>query len=120
MGNAGSMEQHPDFRGHNMPLKLPMPDLGELEERFASVLVSTRNSFSSVSVFCSFQPSVSWDMDSCECVCGCVCVKSVCPALLSFVVHQKGLFPQTFASVAPPQAFTHFWSLISGAFCQSN
>lgn len=40
MGNAGSMDQHPDFRGHNMPLKLPMPDPGELEERFASVLVS--------------------------------------------------------------------------------
>lgn len=43
MGNAGSMDQHPDFRGHNVPLKLPMPDPGELEERFASVLVSTRN-----------------------------------------------------------------------------
>lgn len=53
MGNAGSMDQHPDFRGHNMPLKLPMPDPGELEERFASVLVSTahwekRESISSV------------------------------------------------------------------------
>lgn len=71
MGNAGSMEQHPDFRGHNMPLKLPMPDPGELEERFASVLVSTHNSFSSVSFFCSFHPSVSWDMDSCVCVCVC-------------------------------------------------
>lgn len=39
MGNAGSMDQHTDFRGHNMPLKLPMPDPGELEERFAIVLV---------------------------------------------------------------------------------
>lgn len=36
------MDQHPDFRGHNMPLKLPMPDPGELEERFASVLVSSQ------------------------------------------------------------------------------
>lgn len=74
MGNAGSMEQHPDFRGHNMPLKLPMPDPGELEERFASVLVSRRNSFSSVCFFCSFHPSVSWDMDSCVCVRVCVWV----------------------------------------------
>lgn len=42
MGNAGSMDQqHTDPRGHNnMPLKLPMPDPGELEERFAVVLVS--------------------------------------------------------------------------------
>ncbi|XP_051260869.1 formin-like protein 2 isoform X5 [Dicentrarchus labrax] len=40
MGNAGSMDQHTDFRGHNMPLKLPMPEPGELEERFATVLNS--------------------------------------------------------------------------------
>ena len=39
MGNAGSMDQQADFRGHNMPLKLPMPEPGELEERFAIVLV---------------------------------------------------------------------------------
>lgn len=41
MGNAGSMDsQQTDFRAHNMPLKLPMPEPGELEERFAVVLVS--------------------------------------------------------------------------------
>ncbi|KAE8299390.1 Formin-like protein 2 Formin-like proteiny 2 domain-containing protein 2 [Larimichthys crocea] len=40
MGNAGSMDQHTDFRGHNMPLKLPMPEQSELEERFATVLNS--------------------------------------------------------------------------------
>ncbi|KAI9530390.1 Formin-like protein 2 [Dissostichus eleginoides] len=40
MGNAGSMDQHTDFRGHNMPLKLPMPEPSELEERFATVLSS--------------------------------------------------------------------------------
>lgn len=39
MGNAGSMNQQTDTRGHHMPLKLPMPDPGELEERFALVLV---------------------------------------------------------------------------------
>ncbi|CAM2100478.1 unnamed protein product [Caretta caretta] len=39
MGNAGSMDsQQTDFRAHNMPLKLPMPEPGELEERFAVVL----------------------------------------------------------------------------------
>lgn len=38
MGNAGSIDQHTDHR-HNMPLKLPMPEPGELEERFAHVLV---------------------------------------------------------------------------------
>ncbi|KAG5283286.1 hypothetical protein AALO_G00040410 [Alosa alosa] len=40
MGNAGSMDQQTDFRAHNMPLKLPMPEPGELEERFAVVLNS--------------------------------------------------------------------------------
>uniref|UniRef100_A0ACB8G189 Uncharacterized protein n=1 Tax=Sphaerodactylus townsendi TaxID=933632 RepID=A0ACB8G189_9SAUR len=39
MGNAGSMDsQQTDFRAHNMPLKLPMPEPAELEERFAVVL----------------------------------------------------------------------------------
>lgn len=45
MGNAGSMDQHTDFRGHNMPLKLPMPEPGELEERFATVLVRKKQHF---------------------------------------------------------------------------
>ncbi|KAK1789257.1 hypothetical protein P4O66_014876 [Electrophorus voltai] len=40
MGNAVSVDQQSDMRGHNMPLKLPMPDPGELEERFAIVLNS--------------------------------------------------------------------------------
>ncbi|XP_057191523.1 formin-like protein 2 isoform X4 [Triplophysa rosa] len=40
MGNAGSMNQQTDPRGHHMPLKVPMPDPGELEERFALVLNS--------------------------------------------------------------------------------
>lgn len=74
MGNAGSMDQHADFRGHNMPLKLPMPEPGELEERFATVLVREEKagfffSFSSVLSLCSPPPSfppspllrVSWD-----------------------------------------------------------
>lgn len=44
MGNAGSMDsQQTDFRAHNVPLKLPMPEPGELEERFAIVLVSARD-----------------------------------------------------------------------------
>lgn len=51
MGNAGSMDHHPDFRGHNMPLKLPMPEPGELEERFATVLVRKVNIYMSVCVF---------------------------------------------------------------------
>ncbi|XP_016098882.1 formin-like protein 2 isoform X2 [Sinocyclocheilus grahami] len=40
MGNAGSMNQHTDPRGHHMPLKLPLPEPAELEERFALVLNS--------------------------------------------------------------------------------
>lgn len=70
MGNAGSMDQHPDFRGHNMPLKLPMPDPGELEERFASVLVSTE-SISSVSVslcFCLLPCELGTRTAVCVCV----------------------------------------------------
>lgn len=41
MGNAGSVDaQQPELRAHSAPLKLPMPEPGELEERFAVVLVS--------------------------------------------------------------------------------
>ncbi|XP_059355452.1 formin-like protein 2 isoform X2 [Carassius carassius] len=40
MGNAGSLNQHTDPRGHHMPLKLPMPEPAELEDRFALVLNS--------------------------------------------------------------------------------
>lgn len=40
MGNAGSMDsQQTDFRTAHMPLKLPMPEQCELEERFNVVLV---------------------------------------------------------------------------------
>ncbi|XP_030642365.1 formin-like protein 2 [Chanos chanos] len=38
MGNAGSLNQQSDLKGHNMPLKLTMPDPGEVEERFSIVL----------------------------------------------------------------------------------
>uniref|UniRef100_A0A8C3CV53 Formin like 2 n=1 Tax=Cairina moschata TaxID=8855 RepID=A0A8C3CV53_CAIMO len=39
MGNAGSVDaQQPELRAHSAPLKLPMPEPGELEERFAVVL----------------------------------------------------------------------------------
>ncbi|OXB68666.1 hypothetical protein ASZ78_005857 [Callipepla squamata] len=39
MGNAGSVDsQQTEFRAHSVPLKLPMPEPGELEERFAVVL----------------------------------------------------------------------------------
>ncbi|RVE58078.1 hypothetical protein OJAV_G00205590 [Oryzias javanicus] len=40
MGNAGSMDQTTYFKGHGVPTKLPMPESGELEERFAIVLNS--------------------------------------------------------------------------------
>lgn len=78
MGNAGSMDQHPDFRGHNMPLKLPMPDPGELEERFASVLVS----FNSVSISLFLLALLcSGDTDSCVWIGWSRCLTST-PALL--------------------------------------
>uniref|UniRef100_A0A8C3UAT3 Formin-like protein 2 n=1 Tax=Catharus ustulatus TaxID=91951 RepID=A0A8C3UAT3_CATUS len=39
MGNAGSVDaQQTELRAHSVPLKLPMPEPGELEERFAVVL----------------------------------------------------------------------------------
>lgn len=56
MGNAGSMDQHTDFRGHNMPLKLPMPEPGELEERFAIVLVRNHTQKKSFASACSLFP----------------------------------------------------------------
>lgn len=65
MGNAGSMDHHTDLRGHNMPLKLPMPEPGELEERFAHVLVREKEKKKKlcpcVSSLCSLHASVSWD-----------------------------------------------------------
>ena len=38
----GNTESHniSDFRSHNVPLKLPMPDNEEIDERFERVLVS--------------------------------------------------------------------------------
>ena len=39
MGNSESNNIH-DFRSHNVPLKLPMPDNEEIDERFEQVLVS--------------------------------------------------------------------------------
>ncbi|XP_071418349.1 formin-like protein 2 isoform X2 [Pithys albifrons albifrons] len=41
MGNAGSVEApHAELRAHGAPLRLPMPEPAELEERFAAVLNS--------------------------------------------------------------------------------
>lgn len=61
MGNAGSIDQHTDHR-HNMPLKLPMPEPGELEERFAHVLVREKKKklCPCVSPLCSLHALVSW------------------------------------------------------------
>ena len=39
MGNSESNSIH-DFRSHNIPLKLPMPDNDEIDERFERVIVS--------------------------------------------------------------------------------
>lgn len=39
MGNAESSNAN-DFKSHNVPLRLPMPDRAELDERFNKVLVS--------------------------------------------------------------------------------
>lgn len=60
MGNAGSIDQHTDHR-HNMPLKLPMPESGELEERFAHVLVREKKLCPCVSPLCSLHALVPWD-----------------------------------------------------------
>ena len=94
MGNAGSMDQHTDFRGHNMPLKLPMPDPGELEERFATVLVRKNKLILNVCLFVPLHASVSWDGTwTAVCVCVCVGWTSVCPARLLFVVQgEKGVY----------------------------
>lgn len=40
MGNIESVDGHSEIKPHIMPLKVPMPDPTELEERFALVLVS--------------------------------------------------------------------------------
>lgn len=59
MGNAGSMDQTTYFKGHGVPTKLPMPESGELEERFAIVLVRTCESKSLG--FVSQHAPASWD-----------------------------------------------------------
>ena len=38
MGNSESSSIH-DYRSHNVPLKLPMPDGDEIDEKFDRVLV---------------------------------------------------------------------------------
>ena len=40
MGNIESVDGHSEMKHHIMPLKVPMPDPTELEEKFAIVLVS--------------------------------------------------------------------------------
>ena len=46
MGNIESVDgQSSEMKHHIMPLKVPMPDQTELEERFAIVLVSGRALF---------------------------------------------------------------------------
>lgn len=40
MGNIESVDGQSEMKHHIMPLKVPMPDPTELEERFAIVLVS--------------------------------------------------------------------------------
>lgn len=43
MGNIESVDGQSELKHHIMPLKVPMPDPMELEERFALVLVSCNN-----------------------------------------------------------------------------
>ena len=38
MGNIESVDGHSEMKPHIMPLKVPMPDSTELEEKFAIVL----------------------------------------------------------------------------------
>ena len=40
MGNIESVDGQSEMKHHIMPLKVPMPDPSELEEKFAIVLVS--------------------------------------------------------------------------------
>lgn len=40
MGNIESVDGQSEMKHHFMPLKVPMPDPTELEEKFAIVLVS--------------------------------------------------------------------------------
>lgn len=43
MGNIESVDGQSEMKHHIMPLKVPMPDPTELEEKFAIVLVSWRS-----------------------------------------------------------------------------
>lgn len=51
MGNIESVDGQSEMKHHIMPLKVPMPDPTELEERFAIVLVSMRSKYTVYSVF---------------------------------------------------------------------
>lgn len=44
MGNIESVDGQSEMKHHIMPLKVPMPDPTELEEKFAIVLVSSLQS----------------------------------------------------------------------------
>ena len=63
MGNIESVDGQSEMKTHMMPLKVPMPDPIELEERFALVLVSRK-----ILLFCVCQRCVEpivYEMGSC-------------------------------------------------------
>lgn len=53
MGNVESVDGQSEMKHHIMPLKVPMPDPTELEEKFAIVLVSVNETRLNVSTFFS-------------------------------------------------------------------
>lgn len=54
MGNIESVDGQSEIKHHIMPLKVPMPDPTELEEKFAIVLVSDHKRRVGIIIFTCF------------------------------------------------------------------
>nr|CAB3246530.1 formin-like protein 2 [Phallusia mammillata] len=61
MGNSESSRMH-DYRSHNVPLKLPMPDSSEIDDRFEKVLASMNLPADKVKVLTKYDNKKKWEL----------------------------------------------------------
>jgi len=61
MGNAESSNAN-DFKSHNVPLRLPMPDRAELDERFNKVLASMNLPADKMKVLARYDADKKWQL----------------------------------------------------------
>ncbi|XP_042200150.1 formin-like protein 3 isoform X2 [Callorhinchus milii] len=62
MGNNGSLDKQTDLKPHTMPLKLPIPEQSELEERFSMVLNSMNLPPDKARLLRQYDNEKKWDL----------------------------------------------------------